>query len=274
MNGPVTMSDVEPISAQSMTGAAEHDGAGNSLGGFFKQMQPGVNSQWAWDNYKPTIEALSRSFGLRRLIEIGGGRDPLFTPGEASALGIDLTINDISEEELRHAPAEFAKACFNVAGDLHEEGVLKGQYDLAFSRMVFEHVEDGRRAWSNLCELLAPGGVAIAFVPTLYALPYLANMAIPEKLSNRIVKMLYSHRTDDDDPKFPAHYSWTYGDERKLKPMLESVGFREALVVPFYYHEYFASIPVVREIDNLANRIAAARKWRFLTSYAYIAARK
>jgi len=268
------MTHVEPISAQSMTDDPVSKDGATSLGAFFEQMKPDVHSEWAWDHYKPTIEALSRSFGLTRLVEIGGGRDPLFTPAEAEQLGIELTINDISAEELRHAPVEFKKACFNVAGDLSEEGVCKGEYDLAFSRMVFEHVEDGRRAWGNLAEILAPGGVAIAFVPTLYALPYLANMAIPEALSNRIVKLLYPHRTDDEDPKFPAHYSWTYGDEGKLRPMLETAGFREALVVPFWYHEYFERIPVVRQIDNLVNRIAAERDWRFLTTYAYIAARK
>jgi len=268
------MTQAQPIAASATSPTPVSDKVETTLGDFFANMHPDLRSQWAWDNYKPTVEALSREFGLRRLIEIGGGRDPLFTPQEAAGLGIELTINDISEEELRHAPAEFAKACFDVAGDMSEAGVQRGQYDLAFSRMVFEHVADGKRAWGNLCELLAPGGVAIAFVPTLYALPYLANIVIPESVSQRIVKLLYPHRTDDEDPKFPAHYSWTYGDEGKLAPMLKSVGFSDALVVPFYYHEYFERIPVLRQLDNLANRVAAARDWRFLTSYAYIAARK
>ncbi|MEJ8573724.1 class I SAM-dependent methyltransferase [Microbaculum marinum] len=266
------MPQVEQVSPQqaSLPAGSEEP----TLEAFFAGLAPDLRSQWAWDNYKPTIEALSRTFGLRRLIEIGGGRDPLFTPDEAAGLGIELTINDISEEELRHAPAAFSRARFDVAGDLGAAGLYAGQYDLAFSRMVFEHVADGRRAWGNLCEVLAPGGVAIAFVPTLYALPYVANIVIPEAVSQRIVKMLYKHRTDDEDPKFPAHYSWTYGSERKLVPMLRSVGFSEAVVVPFYYHDYFERIPVLRQIDNLANRVAAARDWRFLTSYAYIAARK
>ncbi len=267
------MSHVEPLVASALARSrAGRDET--SLGGFFAQLRPDVRSQWAWDNYKPTVEALSRAFGLRRLIEIGGGRDPLFTPYEAAALGIELTINDISQVELDNGPAEFAKACFDIAGDLADSDAKPGSYDLAFSRMVFEHVGDGRRAWSNLAEILAPGGVAIAFVPTLYALPYVANMAIPEWVSQKIVKMLYPHRTDDEDPKFPAHYSWTYGSEAKLKPMLKGAGFREAVVVPFWYHDYFERIPVVREIDDLMNRVAAARDWRFLTSYAYIAARK
>jgi len=267
------MSRAEPIAVSRIPEEAA-SGKPSSLDSFFADLNPDIRSEWAWDNYKPTIEALSRTFGLRRLIEIGGGRDPLFTPDEAQALDIDLTINDISQVELDNGPPEFHKACFDVAGDLAEVEKRRGSYDLAFSRMVFEHVKDGRAAWRNLCEILAPGGVAIAFVPTLYALPYLANIVIPEAVSSRIVKMLYPHRTDDDDPKFPAHYSWTYGSETKLKPMLEGVGFREAKVVPFWFHEYFVSLPGAREIDNAVNRLAADRDWRFLTSYAYIVARK
>lgn len=268
------MTHVEPIAAARLADRARPDRDRTSLGAFFDRLGPQLHSQWAWDNYKPTVEALSRDLGLRRLIEIGGGRDPLFTPGEATALGVELTVNDISEAELGHAPAAFAKACFDIAGDPAALGAARGAYDLAFSRMVFEHVRDARAAWSNVHTLLAPGGVAIAFIPTLYAIPYLANMAIPEALSRRIVRLLYAHRTDEEDPKFPAYYDWCYGDGRKLEPRLRQIGFREAMVVPFFHHEYFESIPVAREIDHLISRVAAARDWRVLTTYAFVVARK
>jgi SAM-dependent methyltransferase len=268
------MSHVDGLDSPAAAKESKENNKDSSLAGLFERLEPDLRSKWAWDNYKSTVEALSGGFGLKRLIEIGGGRDPLFTPQEAEALGVELTVNDISAEELRHAPDAFAKACFDVSADLSAAGLQPAQYDLAFSRMVFEHVKDGRRAWANLGALLAPGGVAIAFVPTLYALPYLANMVIPESVSQRIVKMLYKHRTDDEDPKFPAHYDWCYGSEARMAPMLKAAGFREALVVPFYFHDYFERIPLVREADNLINALASRRDWRALTSYAYIVGRK
>lgn len=269
------MTHIEPIAAPRAVAAEANLGRRpTSLDIFFERMQPAIHSQWAWDHYKGTVGALARDFRLQRLMEIGGGRDPLFTPEEIAGAGVRFTINDISAEELRHAPAAFDKACFDVAGDPAGLGNSAGGFDLVFSRMVFEHVRDGQQAWRNVHHLLAPGGVAIAFVPTLYAIPYLINMAIPEAVSRRIVKLLYAHRTDDDDPKFPAYYDWCYGDGRKLEPRLAAIGFREAKVVPFWYHEYFESIPVARQVDNLISRIAAARDWRVLTSYAFIVARK
>lgn len=246
----------------------------NSLGKVAAALDPDLRSEWAWDNYRTMVETLSREFALRRLVEIGGGRDPLLTPAQAKALGVDYTVNDISPEELRNAPGAFNTACFDVSGDLAAAGIKPESYDLAFSRMVFEHVKDVKQAWSNLHTVLSPGGVGFIFVPTLYALPYVANLMIPEWLSQKIVKMLYPHRTDADDPKFPAHYDWCYSSERKVAPMLEDVGFRETLILPFYGHAYFESLPVIREVDEAVTRLAMRFDWRALTPYAYILARK
>ena len=123
------------------------------------------------------MRGLARILHAHRLLEVGGGRDPLFKADELKALGIEMTINDISQTELDVLPASYHKACFDVAGDISAVAHLRDSFDLAFSRMVFEHVADGQRAWSNLYQLLAPGGVALAFVPTLYALPVRGQQA-------------------------------------------------------------------------------------------------
>src|SRR3954462_13872959 len=61
-----------------------------SLSAFLDDMRPDWHSQWAWDHYADTITALSRRFGLRRLCEIGAGRDPLFTRAQLDALDVEL----------------------------------------------------------------------------------------------------------------------------------------------------------------------------------------
>ncbi|MET0868129.1 MAG: methyltransferase domain-containing protein, partial [Pseudorhodoplanes sp.] len=226
------------------------------------------------DNYENVVRGLARILKAKRLLEVGGGRDPLFKAGELSSLGIDMTINDISQIELDVLPDNYSKACFDVAGDISQVANLRGSFDLAFSRMVFEHVVDGQRAWKNLYELLAPGGVALAFIPTLYAFPFVVNWLIPDDIAHKIVKMLYSNRTDAEDPVFPARYSWTYASERKMKPMLNAIGYSEVQVLPFYGHGYFEPFPVVRNIHEAFTEVARKNDWRMLASYAYIAARK
>jgi hypothetical protein len=73
--------------------------------------------RWAWDHYEPVVKGLSQRLGLRRLCEIGGGRNPLLSLREVAALGASYTVNDISAGELALVPDGFETACFDVAGD-------------------------------------------------------------------------------------------------------------------------------------------------------------
>ena len=240
-----------------------------------KESHPRWHSDWAWDNYETIIPALARHFGLKHLCEIGGGRDPLFGVEEAAAHGLRYTINDIEQGELDLAPKGIEKACFDIAGDLWTQPDLPGPYDLMVSRMVFEHVADVEKAWNNVHALLAPGGVALCFFPTLYAWPFVLNHIIPEKLSHALVHALFPNRRDGGgDPKFPAVYSWCYGREAKLRPMLEKAGFSDIVVQPFWGQHYLARFPVLRNIDAGLDKLLARLDWRLFTSYTYVIVRK
>lgn len=231
------------------------------------------SAEWAWANYERVVRELAIRLGAKRLLEVGGGRDPLFTPDEIERLGVEVTINDIAPGELAVLPKTYKTACFDVAGDLTPVADRRGHFDLAFSRMVFEHVADGQKAWSNLYEMLAPGGVGLAFMPTLYTLPFVVNLLLPDKLAASIVKMLFANRTDDEDPVFPARYSWCFTDER-LTRMLSAIGYREVVVMPFYGHSYYQSFPLVRDINAYVTKLARRNDWRAISSYAYVAVRK
>lgn len=230
---------------------------------------------WSWETYKPLVVALSRAWGLRRHLEIGGGRDPLFTPEEAGALGLSVTLNDISAAELGRAPAAFARLCCDVASPDTMRTVAPGVYDFVYSRMVMEHVRDARQLWANQHAMLVRGGVAFAFIPTLYAPPFALNRLVPEALSSAIVRRLFPDRQEEgDNPKFPAHYDHCFGDEAKLAPMLGEIGFRETLVLPFYGYSYFWKIPGLKQLDAAFTRYVRARDLRLFTSFAYVLAVK
>jgi SAM-dependent methyltransferase len=246
-----------------------------SLQSFFAGLRPDWHSQWAWDHYEATILALMHQFGLERLCEIGGGRDPLFTPQEAKRYGLDLVVNDIDAGELALTPKGLRTARFDIAGDLSEPDVAPGGYDMMVSRMVFEHVDDVERAWSNIHALLAPGGIGLAFVPTLWAPVFALNHILPEKASRAIVHALFPARRDGGgDPKFPAFYDWCRGSRSTLEPMLKRAGFSDIHIQPFWGHGYFERIPGLRGADALFNRLAARTGWEFVTTYAYVVVRK
>jgi SAM-dependent methyltransferase len=251
------------------------------LAGPFRRLGYDSREPWAWDNYKNAlvafVEALRQSGrcgedGRVRLLEIGGGRGPQFTPAEAEKLGVALTVNDIDARELSLAPAGFATACFNIAGDV--DPALAGKFDFIFSRMVFEHVKDAPRAWRNVADLLAPGGVALAFHPTLYSPPFVLNWLAPEAFSAKLLKLLFPWRHDGDYPKFPARYEMCLADPRAIGPKLKAAGFSETLIAPFYGHRYLRSVPVAREVEGALHTVAERRDLRWLASYAYTVARK
>lgn len=249
--------------------------ASGSLGPFFAGLAPEWHSRWAWDNYEPTILALSQHYGLSRLCEIGGGRDPLFDAGQATRHGLSFTVNDIDAGELALTPPGVATARFDIAGDLSEPEARRGAYDLMVSRMVFEHVGDVERAWTNIHALLAPGGVALAFFPTLWAPVFALNHVLPEKVSRGIVHALFPTRRDGGgDPKFPAFYDWCRGDPATLTPMLNRAGFRDVHVQRFWGHGYFDRMPGMKQADHLFNALAARIGWNFVTTYAFVVVRK
>lgn len=246
-----------------------------SLESFFAGLHPDWHSNWAWDHYEATILALMHQFRLKRLCEIGGGRDPLFTAQEARRYGLDLVVNDIDAGELALTPGGLRTARFDIAGDLSEPDVARGGYDMMVSRMVFEHVRDVERAWANIHALLAPGGVGLAFMPTLWAPVFALNHVLPKQASRAIVQALFPGRREGgSDPIFPAFYDWCRGSRVKLEPMLQRAGFRDIHIQPFWGHGYFDRMPGLRSLDATFNRLAAKTDWRFVTTYVYVVVRK
>lgn len=223
--------------------------------------------EWAWTEFKATIVGLAEAFALERVLEVGGGRGPMFSSAEANALGIDYSINDIAQEELDASPADFApdhKVLFDIGGPLTPEG----QFDLVFSKTVLEHVTDTMRAHRNTYQLLRTGGVALHFYPTLYSPPFVANWLLPERISSVLLRHLgATHK------KFPARYDHCTST-RSLAEDLRRVGYSEVELVPFWGHGYFDRLPVLREVDRWLATKARERDFRLYSSYCYAIARK
>lgn len=239
------------------------------------ETSPRWHSQWAWDNYERLVVDLSQRLNLPEICEIGGGRDPMFDAAEAKARGVDLVVNDIDAGELALTPPGLRTVRFDVAGDLSELGGASNLYDMMISRMVFEHIDGVPQAWRNVRRLLKPGGIGLAFFPTLYAWPFLVNHMIPEKASRALVHALFPNRADGGgDPKFPALYDHCVTSRRKLGRMLDGIGFSEVHVMPFWGHGYLDRVPVAREIDHWISRMAAKLDVRLLTTYAFVLVRK
>lgn len=229
---------------------------------------------WAWANFLPAVRNLIQDSGYKSVLEVGGGRFPSFTHEEIDAMGVRYTSNDISARELSLAPSWVGKACFDIqtpdktALDGHE-----GAYDFAFSKMVMEHVPSYERAYGNLARLLKDGGMAIAFHPVLFSVPFVVNKLLPETISDRILRTMFPNRTDDGIPKFPAYYSGCQISPR-LRDKIRSLGFSDVWQVPFYGHGYYNKIPGARGVHSAVTKMVKENDFTPLASYCFTIAVK
>lgn len=226
---------------------------------------------WAWRNYLGVVQHIAEGFGNPDIIEIGGGRAPSFEPG---AIPGTYTSNDISERELSLGPDWVAKARFDVqTPDENAIRPYRESYDVAFSRMVMEHVPSYERAYRNIHTILRPGGVSIAFHPVLFAFPFVVNKLTPERLSAPILRAMFPHRNDSETPKFPAYYSGCRVAPA-IRRTLFDIGFSDVWQVPFYGHAYYEKYPPIQRAYRRFNRFVSNRNITLFASYAYTIVRK
>jgi hypothetical protein len=224
----------------------------------------------AIDHFGDYLHKIVSSFPGADILELGGGRHPSFSLSEMPSSINSYTVNDVSEAELALTSPEYRKACFDVAGDVSN---FAGRYDVVFSRFLAEHVADGRAMHKNIYSVLKPGGVSFHLIPTLYASPFVANLMLPETLARNILIKLRPHR-ESISPKFPAYYSYCYGDGRKMRELFDDIGYSKLDIRMFYGHGYYDKIPVLRDVENLASAIASKNEAIPYSSFAYITAYK
>lgn len=250
-----------------------HEPNADTLAAQINAMKIGRDAESGWRDLRPTILGLIDRTRARKVLEIGAGRFPFLTLDETRTRGLELTVNDRLSSELEKAPDDFAKSCFDIADELPADAGI-GAFDFIFSRMVFEHVKDARKAWGNVHRLLVPGGVGFAYVPTLWSPPFVFNRLTSEALSAWILQRIDADRTADRVPKFPAYYDLCRADSKALEPKLKEIGFRELVVTPFFGTPYLPVLPVLKHIARVFDRAVEALDARTFASYAYIVVRK
>lgn len=238
----------------------------SSINDFVSSLRVGKNYQWAFSNCKFVIEKAISEFNCVGVLEIGGGRRPLFTPQEIALRSLSYTVNDVDQSELDRLQGVYDDV---LCADLTMFRADR-RYDIMFSRFVYEHVSDNRRSLENQLAMLNDGGLVIHFHPVLYSLPFVANYVLDERLSQSVLKWVFR---GEEKVKFPAHYDWCVVSEVQRRRLLD-VGFSEAVLVPFYGHHYYARFPLVRDVHRLLSGVIGSLDLHLMASYCFTIARK
>jgi 2-polyprenyl-6-hydroxyphenyl methylase/3-demethylubiquinone-9 3-methyltransferase len=201
----------------------------------FMSRSSGMNEFW-----RRVVPRLLRP-GLR-VLDVGGGRSPLIPRQVARILRLHVVGLDISEAELRAAPAgSYAEM---IVGDVTDTRI-PGHFDLIFSQAVLEHVRDTRRAIANLSGAMAEGGAMAHFVPCRNAPFAVLNRLLGNKLARRIVHGIYPERKRAAG--FRAYYDHCVPSE--LRRICKECGLEMMALEPYFVSDYFQFFAPAHAID-------------------------
>jgi 2-polyprenyl-6-hydroxyphenyl methylase/3-demethylubiquinone-9 3-methyltransferase len=189
-----------------------------------------------------------------RILDVGSGRRPALAPADRPA-GTHYVGLDLSAVELAAAPNGSYDE--TVAADLAQRVAgLEGQFDLALSWQVFEHVRPLDRALENLRAYLRPGGRMVAVLSGRFSINALVNVLVPSGLAVWLMRRLLGR---DPDSVFSAHYDSCYASA--LTELLKSWSVAE--VTPLFQGgAYFNFALPLRSVyfryENWASRAGRA----------------
>ena len=229
-------------------------------------------------------EELNRSFAQRvidiaqecdasAVAELGAGANPIVARPELNFVE-NRTIFDVSAEEL--AKANTTPPVQTVVADLCKPlPPSQLRYDVVFSRMLCEHIPDPVAFHRNCFQLLRPGGLAVHYFPTLFALPFVLNRVTPEPLSQWLLGHLQPTRfRDDRHGKFPAYYRWCRGPSDRQVARFHSTGFEVVTWVGGFGHPYYRRLPALDALERRKSDLLIKRRLAHFSAFAIVVLRR
>jgi 2-polyprenyl-6-hydroxyphenyl methylase/3-demethylubiquinone-9 3-methyltransferase len=133
--------------------------------------------------------------------DVGGGKQPFFSPQEKKDLQLNVVGLDINRQELAAAP--LAAYDRTVVADICKfTGYADA--DLVICQALLEHVPDTAAAFAAISSILKSGGKAIIFTPSRNAVFAMLNLLLPEALKRQMLFAFYPEARHQQG--FPAYY--------------------------------------------------------------------
>ena len=223
-----------------------------------------------WEKMPLFIKEIIIKHDLEKILEIGSGANPTLDASTVKNLNLDYTTSDVDERELTKADNIYKKLVLDLSLNNIK---LNESYDLIFSRMVGEHIFDGEVFHKNIYKLLNPKGLSVHCFSTLYALPFLLNRFLPERLSDIFLRK-FAPRDEDMHGKFKAYYSWSRGPSNNMVKKFKDIGYEIVEYNGFFGHNYYKKIFPLNKLEQFKMNWLVNQPIPWLTSYATLILRK
>jgi SAM-dependent methyltransferase len=224
-----------------------------------------------WYKFPSFIEELIASQPGKRVCEIGAGANPALGYDAIRRHGVTFRAVDEVECELQKSGIQETSVCDVCAPGARVPGA---PYDLIFSRMAAEHFRDPRHAYLNMREALVPGGLSVHCFATLYALPFVVNRLLPD----RVTDFLWDHFAPRDrarHDKFKAYYSRCRGPIESQLQFFHALGYEIVEYRGYFGHNYYEPrMPMLHQIHRQAANLLLKMSAALFTTYATVILRR
>ncbi len=126
------------------------------------------------------------------------------------------------------------------ADDMFREQIADQKFDLIFSHMLLEHLENPLQAHRNFYDALKPGGRCVHIYPSPNNLPLALNRLLPEAIAARLIKIAQPTRElASARPKFKAYYRMCGAPGAALSAAFEAIGYTVIRHTGYIGHTYY-----------------------------------
>ena len=144
------------------------------------------------------LESYAQAYSVVLEIGSGSGRDNqnILYPSVKKIVGVDLDGRVLSNPFLDEA--------YNISAYQIQEKLPNTKFDIIYSQMVAEHIDNGEKFITAQLNVLKDEGVLIHSTVSKYYWTSLIQSFVPENIKNWLIKVLGSGRDSED--VFPVHY--------------------------------------------------------------------
>lgn len=231
----------------------------------------------SYNRARKLLENLIAKLRLSRVADIGGGANPLIKPDFVASNGLRYDVLDISAEELAKAPDAYSKIVVDLCAPADEfaRKVEGGAYDLVFTHMFLEHIQNPVDVHRNIHWMLKPGGLAVHVFPSSSNLPLTVNRLLPEAVARPLLHVIQPKRDfEGHETKHAAYYKLCGAPSRATRDAFDRYGFDVLRYKGFVGHAYYSRFPVLRHIEYLLRKPLAALGIPLVSGVLLIAQRR
>ena len=212
----------------------------------------------AFDRAGAYLKKMIVEHGYESIADIGGGANPMLDDEFIVDRDIRYSLIDISRAELLKANSRYDRIEADAAGaaDAFQKQIAGRKFDLIFSHMFLEHVDNPVQLHKNLYRALNPGGRCVHIYPSPNNLPLTLNRLLPEKMSACLLKLAQPARDlEGSQGKFKAFYRMCGAPNRSLSAVLEEIGYTVIQHTGYIGHDYYARFKPAAMLERRLRRV-------------------